>query len=345
MSKLPAFLLLPLFALSAHASELSCFVKRELPKPSTTANAPDSGRSHIIMENGKAPILRTAGNIDKKGKLSIDPATHRQIYSFEPLIDFNSGAYWSDIDCGEMAPLYENNCYDERTFATVAVDPQNPANDTITLRVDRRTHTKVIGIGLAGLNSWQLGQPYTHPLIGCETSQPGQPSARPQSCDSASVDLDAAPVGTRCLSTANAAVFEKVVSPNGKDVAWKGPDGLEWSGLIGIHATRAQAVAACAEIGADLPTWNDFEIGQLNNFEDAVGFGRFETWGKYNYKNYWVNSDYYFTYSDRPATENKGDAMFGVAKGFSSGHSVVSDTRTDPQGAPYGTVCVWRAAH
>ncbi|MFL5813526.1 MAG: hypothetical protein ACJ763_08105 [Bdellovibrionia bacterium] len=78
--------------------------------------------------------------------------------------------------------------------------------------------------------------------------------------DCVAMDSSTEPVGTRC-NTFNNAVYERV-SKAGFGAAWKGPDGLVWSDLIG-EATQAGAALKCQKLGGRLPTQQEFQRNEM----------------------------------------------------------------------------------
>lgn len=98
---------------------------------------------------------------------------------------------------------------------------------------------------------------------------------RPVDC--LSINVNTAPIGTKCETSAGA-IFERVERAN-FGVAWKGPDGLVWSDIVG-NEHQLDAINLCRTvIGGRLPTRGDFEKGEMNGFREALPeMGHYSQW-------------------------------------------------------------------
>lgn len=85
--------------------------------------------------------------------------------------------------------------------------------------------------------------------------------------DCRSLDLRAVPAGTKCR-TAKGSIYERVWREYFGE-AWKGPDGMVWSDLIG-SGTQYEAVDLCKNLGGVLPSRSDFERGEASGFREVL---------------------------------------------------------------------------
>lgn len=118
--------------------------------------------------------------------------------------------------------------------------------------------------------------------------------------------LRAVPVGTKC-KTSTGSIYERVYRANFGE-AWKGPDGLTWSDQVG-SGTQYEAVNICKNLGATLPSINDFIRGD--------GYGFLETLPNMRDRFFWSSSLYSSPsdYSDEPA-----EAYYFASAGGSTYH-------------------------
>jgi hypothetical protein len=91
------------------------------------------------------------------------------------------------------------------------------------------------------------------------------PGGKAVSCNS--IDVRAAQVGTKCL-TGKGAIFERV-KRTGWGEAWKGPDDLIWSDMIG-EGDFNKAEESCKKLGGRVPSAKDFSRGDLNGIRELL---------------------------------------------------------------------------
>jgi hypothetical protein len=97
-------------------------------------------------------------------------------------------------------------------------------------------------------------------------------------------------VGTRCR-TSKGLVYERV-RKDGFGEAWRGPDGLIWSGGSNQEVAYSEANAACARMGGRLPA--------LQNFKTHYAMGLNEVFDiPADYSKGWSTPDFWTTTLDR----------------------------------------------
>lgn len=97
------------------------------------------------------------------------------------------------------------------------------------------------------------------------------------------LNLRTSPVGTKCR-TSKGAIFERVSRLNFGE-AWRGPDGIIWSDVIGRKNHRDAFETCTEELGAFFPAQVAFENGESFGFREVLpGFSGRKFWvGTSNY--------------------------------------------------------------
>jgi len=301
------------------------------------------GINYFEIVNKKGiPYLKTGGNPLLKGSLFEDPVSHQLHYRFSPLFQPLGSIQQPAEHIGFIYPEE----MDQRNIAEVTLDPANPENNTIHVRYDQRDAMYLGETVEIFAKKWKESSEVTRTLVGCELHDEDEESTRPPFCNT--IPVAGSPVGSRCTTTANAAVYERIKVAQGGYDAWRDGRGLAWSDFMGEYSTRDEAIKACAEMGAELPTIADINAGITDNFEEAIQFSEHM---KNDKKTYWMNSK--LVYSGGQTY----DAVFSLTK-FAEGppsvfvgslnehHYGIDDSiegeeeRNFPK--PYGAFCVWR---
>lgn len=102
-------------------------------------------------------------------------------------------------------------------------------------------------------------------LLGQNPAPVNPPAQTPVACGS--INLRTAQLHVKC-TTSKGAVYERVSRDNFGE-AWKGPDGVIWSDLVG-QGSQDSVANTCKNLGGTLPERADFERGEANGFREVL---------------------------------------------------------------------------